>query len=107
MMKTLQAIAGTMVLALCLGGCAEFDTAVNGAVAWIDSAKTQQALGSLKSGATAFSCAVANVSAIAAQIEAGAGAGQSMIGTDGKVYVTSATVCAALGGVAGPAAVIP
>ncbi len=100
-------LAGAMALASTLCGCAEFDNAIDGAVAFIDAPKTQQALSSLKSGATAFTCAVADVSAVAAQIESGAGAGQSMIGTDGKVYVASATVCAALGGAIGPTAVIP
>jgi len=100
-------LAGAMALASTLCGCAEFDNAIDGAVAFIDAPKTQQALSSLKSGATAFTCAVADVSAVAAQIESGAGAGQSMIGTDGNVYVASATVCAALGGAIGPTAVIP
>jgi hypothetical protein len=100
-------LAGAISLAALLGGCAEFDNAVNDAVAFIDAPKTQQALSSLKSGATAFTCAVADASAIAGEIESGVGAGQSMIGTDGKVYVSSATVCAALGGSLGPAAVIP
>jgi hypothetical protein len=100
-------LAGAMALASTLCGCAEFDNAIDGAVAFIDAPNTQQAVSSLKSGATAFTCAVADVSAVAAQIESGVGAGQSMIGTDGNVYVASATVCAALGGGIGPAAVIP
>lgn len=94
-------------LAASLGGCAEFDNAIDGAVAFIDAPKTQQAFSSLRSGATAFTCAVANVAAIASEIESGVGAGQSVIGTDGKVYVASATVCAALGGTLGPTTVIP
>jgi hypothetical protein len=99
--------AGAIALAATLGACAEFDNAINDAVAWIDAPKTQQALSSLKSGATAFTCAVADVSAIASEIESGVGAGQSMIGTDGKVYVASSTVCTALGGTVGPATVVP
>jgi hypothetical protein len=78
-------LAGAIALAATLGGCAEFDAAINGAVAFIDAPKTQQALSSLKSGATAFTRAVADVSAIAGEIESGVGAGQSVIGTDGKV----------------------
>jgi hypothetical protein len=100
-------LAGALALAAMLGGCAEFDDVINSAVAFIDAPKTQQAISSLKSGATAFTCAAADVSVIAGEIEAGVGAGQSMIGTDGKVYVASATVCAALGGTVGPAVVIP
>lgn len=100
-------LAGAVALASSLCGCAEFDNAVNNAVAWIDAPNTQQALGSLKSGATAFTCTVADVSAVAAEIESGVGAGQSVIGTDGKVYAASATVCAALGGNVGPMAVVP
>jgi hypothetical protein len=96
-----------MALAIALAGCAAFDDAVNSAVAWIDAPATQQAIGSLKSGVTALTCAVADVSAVAQQIEQGVGAGQSLIGTDGKVYVASAQVCATLGGTAGPTAVIP
>ncbi|HLH13037.1 MAG TPA: hypothetical protein VKV77_14325 [Methylovirgula sp.] len=92
---------------LALGGCAQFDDAVDNIVAWIDAPKTQQAFSSLKSGATALTCAVADASAVAAEIEHGVGAGQSIIGTDGKVYVASATVCAALGGVVGSVAVVP
>jgi hypothetical protein len=99
--------AGAMALAFSIGGCAEFDKAINGAVAWIDAPATQQALASLKSGASAFTCAVADVSAVASEVESGVGAGQSIIGTDGKVYVASTTICAALGGVAGPATVGP
>jgi hypothetical protein len=99
--------AGLMALAFCLAGCADFDETVNKAVAWIDAPGTQQAISSLKSGVTAFTCAVANVSAVAQQIETGVGAGQSIIGTDGKVYVASSGVCVALGGTLGPTAVIP
>ena len=106
-MKTLAVSAGALVLALNLGGCAAFDNAIDNTVAWIDSAKTQQALSSLKSGAAAFTCAVADVSAVAGKIEAGLGAGQSMVGTDGKVYVASSAACAALGGTIGPQTVVP
>jgi hypothetical protein len=106
-MKTQAAFAGALALALSLGGCAAFDNAIDNTVAWIDSAKTQEALTSLKSGATAFTCAVANASAIAGEIEAGVGAGQSVIGTDGKIYVASSAACAALGGTVGPKAVVP
>lgn len=78
-----------------LAGCAELQQAET----FINSPQAQQAVANLKSGATAFICAVANASALALAIEQQPGlAGQSIIGTDGKVYVTSATVCAALGG---------
>jgi hypothetical protein len=99
--------AGALALAFGLAGCAGFDDAVDNAVAWIDALATQQAINSLKSGVTAFTCAVANVSAVARQIEEGVGAGRSLIGTDGKAYVASSTACAALGGTLGPKAVIP
>ncbi|MGH6878654.1 MAG: hypothetical protein ACREHV_14930 [Rhizomicrobium sp.] len=100
-------LAGALALATSLGGCAEFDNAIDNAVVFLNAPKTQQAISSLQSGATAFTCAVADVSEVAGEIEVGVGAGQSMIGTDGKVYVASATVCAALGGTIGLAAVIP
>ena len=64
-------LAGALALAASLGGRAEFDNAINGAVAFVDAPKTQQALSSLQSGATAFTCAVANVAAIASEIESG------------------------------------
>ncbi len=47
-------LAGAIALASSLGGCTEFDAAINGAVGFIDAPKTQQALSSLKSGATAL-----------------------------------------------------
>lgn len=100
-------LAGALALAATLGGCAEFDSAMNDAVAFVDAPKTQQAVSSLQSGAIAFTCAVADASAVAEEIESGVSAGQSLIGADGKVYVASATVCAALGGSLGPEAVIP
>jgi hypothetical protein len=105
MMKPLH--AGALALAVFLSGCASFDSAINNAVAWIDAPATQQAIGSLKSGVTAFTCAVADASAVAKEIESGVGAGQSLIGTDGKVYVASAAVCAALGGTISAQAIVP
>ncbi len=84
--------AGVLVLAFFLASCADFDETVNKAVSWIDAPSTQQAISSLKSGVTAFTCAVANVGAIAQQIEEGVGAGQSIIGTEGKIYVGSSMV---------------
>ncbi len=105
MMKPLH--AGALALALCVAACAGFDQTVNNAVAWIDAPATQQAVGSLKSGVIAFTCAVADASAVAKAIESGVGAGQSLIGTDGKVYVASATACAAVGATLGPQAVVP
>ncbi|MGP8231532.1 MAG: hypothetical protein ACLQL2_02555 [Methylovirgula sp.] len=105
MMKPLH--MGALALAFCLAACAGFDRTINNAVAWIDAPATQQAIGSLKSGVTAFSCAVADASEVAKAIESGVGAGQSLIGTDGKVYVASAATCTALGGTLGPQAVVP
>ncbi len=99
--------AGALALALCLAACGGFDKAINNAVAWIDAPATQQAIGSLRSGVIAFTCAVADASAVAKEIEFGVGAGQSLIGTDGKVYVASAAACAAVGGTLGPQAVVP
>ncbi len=63
--------ASAFALALCLAACAGFDQTVNNAVAWIDAPATQQAIGSLKSGVTAFTCAVADASAVAKEIEFG------------------------------------
>ena len=86
-----------------LGACAELEQAE----VFLDSAQTQQAVSVLKAGATAFICAVSDVSALSYTIESQSGAGQSMIGTDGKVYVVSAQICDALGGVVSGQGVIP
>jgi hypothetical protein len=96
-------LAALALGAIGLSACAELQQAET----FINSPQTQQAIATLKSGTTAFICAVANASALALAIEQQPGlAGQSTIGTDGKVYVTSAAVCTALGGtVAGQGAI--
>lgn len=106
-MKKLATLASATALALSLGGCAQFDQVVNNATAWLASPQTQQAVTNLKSGVTALVCAISVTSQVAAEVETGVGAGKSMIGTDGKVYVASTSVCAALGGTVAGSAVVP
>ena len=78
-----------------LGGCAELQQAEN----FVTSQQTQQTIATLQSGVTALICDVADASALALDIETQPGlAGQSIIGSDGKVYVVSSKVCTALGG---------
>ncbi len=96
------ALAAALALSAGLGGCADLQQAES----FITSPQTQATLAGLKSGATALICAVANASALASVIEANY-AGQSIIGTDQKVYVTSATVCTALGGTVAGTGIIP
>jgi hypothetical protein len=101
-MKKIALIAAFALGAAPLAGCAELQNAE----AFLTSPQTQASIAVLKSGATALICAVANASALASVIETQY-ADQSIIGTDKKVYVTSADVCAALGGTVAGAGVIP
>jgi hypothetical protein len=84
-------IGGT---ALGLAGCAEIEKAED----FLTNPKTVQAVATLKAGASAFICSVADAALVAQQVEAAIQAGQSVQGTDGKLYVSSAIVCASLGG---------
>jgi hypothetical protein len=103
-MKKLARLAVLAWAVSALAACTQLQQAEN----FITSSQTQQSIAVLKSGVAAFICAVANASALAGAIESQPGmAGQSMIGTDGKVYVTSATVCAALGGTVAGQGVVP
>ncbi len=81
-------------IALNLCGCAEVEQAED----FLTSAKTVQAASTLKNGASALICSVANAALVAQQVETAIGAGQSVQGTDGKLYVSSAIVCSSLGG---------
>lgn len=101
-MKKFILAAATALSAAFLAGCAELQQAEN----FINSASTQQSVVTLELGAKALVCAIANVSALAYTIETQY-AGQSIIGTDGKVYVTSAAICTALGGTAAGTGTIP
>ena len=98
----LRVLVAAALAAASLAGCAELQQAEN----FITSPQTQQTVASLKSGAEALDCAIANASDLAYTIETQY-AGQSIIGTDGKVYVTSAAVCKALGGTAAGLGTIP
>jgi hypothetical protein len=101
-MNKIAVLAALAFGAASLAGCAELQQAE----AFLTSPQTQASIAVLKSGATALICAVANASALASVIETQY-AGQSIIGTDKKVYVTSADVCGALGGTVAGTGVIP
>ncbi len=94
MRKMAFAFILTMGLASGLCGCAEIDQAES----FLTSPKTVQAVATLKAGASAFVCSVANAALVAQQIESAINAGKSIQGTDGKLYVSSAIVCSSLGG---------
>ncbi len=80
--------------ALGLAGCAEVEKLED----FLTNPKTVQAVATLKAGASAFICSVADAALVAQQVEAAIAAGQSVQGTDGKLYVSSSIVCASLGG---------
>jgi hypothetical protein len=93
-MKKISGFAVLAMIALGFCGCAEVEKAED----FLTSSKTIQAAAALRSGASAFICSVANAALIAQQVEATIDAGQSVQGTDGKLYVSSAIVCSSLGG---------
>jgi hypothetical protein len=88
--------------ALALGGCAEFDKFET----WATSAKGQATVAALKAGSQAIVCDIAAGAALAGNIEASINAGQSVQGTDGKIYTVSSQVCQAMGGTSGGTAVV-
>jgi predicted nicotinamide N-methyase len=94
MKRTAFVLALTASAALGLAGCAEVEKAED----FLTNPKTVQAVATLKAGASAFVCSVADAAAVAQQVEAAIQAGQSVQGTDGKLYVSSAIVCSSLGG---------
>jgi hypothetical protein len=86
------AIAFLCLISLPYGlcGCAEVEKFED----FVNSPATQQAAATLEKGATALVCSIANAAAVAAQVEAAINAGQSVQGTDGKLYVSSSIVAA-------------
>ncbi len=93
-MKRILGLAILMNIAFGFCGCAEVEKAED----FLTTTKTVQAAATLKSGASALICSVANAALVAQQVEVAIGAGQSVKGTDGKLYVSSAIVCSSLGG---------
>jgi hypothetical protein len=82
----------TLALAsMSLGGCAQ----LQGAVDFIDAPKTQQAIFTLKTVATALVCDVQAGSSLALQIEKAASA---HTGVTSEIAVISGSVCTALQG---------
>jgi hypothetical protein len=91
----MKKILSIVALAGALGGCA----AMNSATAWLSSPQTAKAADTLRSGAIAFSCDIANSAALAAKIETAVKANQAVIDATGAVYTVSSAVCVGLGGV--------
>ncbi len=89
-------------LASGLSGCAEFDRFET----WASSPKGQATVAALKAGSQAIVCDIAAGAALAGTIEASINAGQSVQGTDGKIYTVSVQVCQAMGGASGGTAVV-
>jgi hypothetical protein len=94
MKKSAFILALTAFVALGLAGCAEVEKVED----FLTNPQTVQAVATLKAGASAFVCSVADAALVAQQVEAAVAAGQSVQGTDGKLYVSSAIVCSSLGG---------
>ncbi len=79
-------------LVVLLAGCADFER-----LATPD--PSTPSFASLRSGAKALVCGVSTAAALAGRIEDAVGAGEAAVGTTGQIYVVSALVCGALGGV--------
>ena len=94
-------IIGPVALAIAMAGCSSITTAVNDINALagaLSSPSATQAALNLKAGAEALVCQVADVSALAGQIEK-QGLGSTVLVKDTTdLYVLSAPVCTALGG---------
>ncbi|MEI9914796.1 MAG: hypothetical protein WDN29_02125 [Methylovirgula sp.] len=99
--------AGVLVLPFYLAGCADLDETLNKAVSWIDAPATQHAIESLKTGVNGVHMRRRRCRRGSTADRDGRGWRSVDHRTDGKVYVGSSTVCAALGGTLGPQAVIP
>lgn len=97
------------VFAITLSGCASFTTAFNTVVADLTSPQAQQAFSSLKAGAAAVNCAVANASQVIQTVNAQIKNKQNaVIARDAQnVYVASAAACAWLGGQVTANVIIP
>ncbi len=65
---------------------------------WATSSQGQATVAALKVGSQAIVCDIAAGAALAGSIESSISAGQSVQGTDGKIYTVSAQVCQAMGG---------
>lgn len=88
-MKTIK-IAFALSLSLVMAGCAQFDAAVN----YLASPRFTTATTNLKNVAMAFDCGVVvPLSSLSQQIATLVNAGESAIGTTGKVYALSVLIC--------------
>ncbi len=102
MRKTAFAFACLGAAAIGLSGCAEFDKFET----WVASSQGQATVAALKTGSQAIVCDIAAGAALAGNIEASINAGQSVQGTDGKIYTVSVQVCQAMGGAPSGTAVV-
>ena len=90
-MRKIVAIA----LALALAGCAQGQQAAE----WLASDRAQKAAANLKGLAAAIDCGlVVPGAALSQEIVRAVDAGQAAVDRAGRVYATSAALCAALGG---------
>lgn len=91
-------------IALSLGGCGTtvgnyVGSGVTNFESFVTSPQTQATVKTLSAATVVFICDVSAVANLAGQIEAAAGAGQSTLGTNGKVYAASSAACTGLGGI--------
>lgn len=89
-----------------LCGCAQVASGINQVNGALTSPAANQAVANLKAGAQAIVCSIANISAVATQINADVKAGSAVIKDTQTVYVVSSDVCKALGGTVTGTAVV-
>ena len=82
----------TVAFSLSLGACADFER-----LSMPDQAAPTFA--GLRAGAKALVCGISVAASLAGRVEDAVGAGDAAVSTTGQVYVASAIVCGALGGV--------
>lgn len=90
----MKRIALVLLAGVSLAGCAQ----INAARDWLAAPETQAASQVVARWGQAFSCAVANASAVAVEIQKAVDADKAAIDTTGKVLTVSRIVCNQLGG---------
>lgn len=101
-------VIAPVALAIALAGCSSVTTAVNDINAFtgaLSSPSANQAAANLKAGAEALVCQVADVSALAGEIEKQGLGSKVLVKDTTDLYTASSAVCAALGGSALPGTV--
>lgn len=95
--KRILIIGAACGASFALAACAQLQEAED----FITSPETAQTVAVLTQVSDVIICDISKVAKVAGKVEQAAGADASWIGTTGKVAAGSATVCKALGGVAG------